>query len=217
MISDNMMSWDWLEEHSSVAFIVVGGLWFIDTVLLAFERFLGISILGTTGPVNGVLIAFAVLLSIIGLLGFYPRLAEQVPRLAFASVGVSVLTAAAFGVVLVWTVSASVVPGIPSLPDIVFMLFVVAVLLTFVLFDVAILWTAIPSRLVGSLLFVAVLTIVGDVVGFALYQGNAPEWEAPVAAAILTAVTLAIGYRLRTDSGRAATTRSSPDSTAVRD
>lgn len=217
MRSDNKVSWDWLEEHSSTAFIVVGGLWFIDTVLLAFERFLGISILGTTGPVNGVLIALAVLVSIIGLLGFYPRLAEQVPRLAFASVGVSALTAVGFGVVLVWTISASVVPGVPSLPDIVFMLFVVAVLLTFVLFDVAILWTAIPSRLVGSLLFVAVLTIVGDVVGFALYQGNAPEWEAPVAAAILTAVTLAIGYRLRTDSDRAVSTRSSTDSTAIRD
>lgn len=214
---NHMVTWNWLEEHTSTAFIVVAGLWFTDTVLLAFERFLGISILGTPGPVNGVLIAFAVLISIIGLLGFYPRLAEQVPRLAFAGVAVSALTAIGFSVILVWMISAAVVPTVPSLPDIVFMLFVVAVLLTFVLFDVAILWTAVPSRLVGSLLFVAVLTIVGDVVGFALYQGDAPEWKAPVAAAILTAVTLAIGYRLRTDSGRTDSTGTSTGSTVVRD
>lgn len=212
MRASNRIPWNRLEEHSSTAFIVVGGLWFIDTVLLAFERFLGISILGTTGPVNGVLIVFAVLVSIIGLLGFYPRLVDRVPRLAFASVAVSVLTAIGFGVILVWAVSASLVPAVPSLPDIIFMLFVVALLLTFLLFDVAILWAAIPSRLIGSLLFAAVLTLAGDIVGFAIYQGNAPEWEAPVVGAILTAVTLAIGYRLRIDSVSSDPAKSSVES-----
>lgn len=101
MRSDNKVSWDWLEEHSSTAFIVVAGQWFTDTVLLVFERFFGISIMGTPGPVNGVLTVFAVLVSIIGSLGLYLRLAEQIPRLAFASVAVSALTAIGFSLILV--------------------------------------------------------------------------------------------------------------------
>ena len=196
MVRYDVLPWERLETRSATAFLVVGGIWFVDTVLLVLERAGGMPI---PDPVFPVLILSALTVSVVGLFGFYPRLANRSRWLARLGIVVTALAGVGFAVLLAWWVVANAIRAVPIPPAPLLMVTVFAVLFGFAFFGVASVWTGVPSRSVGFLLLAVVATLVGYLVSQAVYGSDPPAWVAPTLTAVLTVITLAIGYRLRTE------------------
>ena len=189
----NKQQWTRLERWSANIFFISGGLWLLDTVSLVVNRFLG----GTevTILLEGVSFVIALVATAIGILGLYSRLSDQTPRLAVAGVGG--IAAAVGGLVL--TILLSVVMASDSgLLDGLFVVSIFALLFGFLLFGIASVQAAVPSRVVGLLLLgVAGISGTWVVVNVAL-GFEPPDWLISTLAAAITVDTLAIGYLLRT-------------------
>ena len=197
MEMNNVFPWEPLEKWSAMAFLIVGGLWSADSVLLGLERGMGIHIPDAVFPV---FILSAMLVSVIGLFGFYPRLVDKAPRLARSSVVVTVAAGVGFTVLLMWWVAANVLTTVPIPPPALLIVTIFTVFLGFLLFGVASARTATPSRTVGLLLLAVVVTLIVYLITQAVYGANAPSWVSPALTTILTVVTLAIGILLRTNT-----------------
>ena len=97
MVRYDVLPWERLETRSATAFLVVGGIWFVDTVLLVLERAGGMPI---PDPVFPVLILSALTVSVVGLFGFYPRLANRSRWLASLGIVVTALAGVGFAALL---------------------------------------------------------------------------------------------------------------------
>lgn len=195
----------------------------------------GIGLLGTT--VSGSLYVADVVLSppwlqmgpllfgmwfvFVGLLGFYPVVAKQAPRLSRGGV----LTSATGWLVWTGTLLAAIVVDLTTQrtivdpgswgPPLLAGAFVLA-LLSFLLFGIASTRSQSPSSIIGFLLLVPVAAFLGQA---ALLLSKIVSGDVSgalqLALAGITAVTLiAIGYLLRTDTEPAASTESRADPTA---
>lgn len=192
---------DRLEQWAPTVFLLAGGLWLLALALTALGMALGTSMQGPSsiaGFTGGVL-------SFIGLLGLYPRIADPAPRLARVGVVLLLFPIAFTAVLLVWHVPMLFTSEIPSLlvflpsPPLVYgaLFFLSAVGIT--IFGVAGMYTgALPGRVGGLVLVVAAgwFLLLG---AMAVYTGALPDWVANLQA-LLSGVALSmIGYVLRTE------------------
>ena len=206
--------WTSLETKSSTAFLVGGLLWVLDTMLLGIELFAGVSILGTPGPVNPILYVSGTIVACIGLLGFYPELADRAPWTARVSAGVVAIAGTALSLLLVWFITANILNQ-PDPPGALLVLSMLGVALSFVLFGVAGVWTGVPSRMIGFLLLGVVATIIGGIVlVYVIFGGNSPDWTSPAIGAGVSVILLMVSSLLRSDPLRTSHEDPASDSAA---
>lgn len=202
--------WDALERWSPAAFLAAGGLWAIDTSFNVLELVAGTSF---PGIVFLVFILSSLLVTIVGVLGFYPGLADRGSRLGLAGavlVGVAGITIV---VVLGWGVIASLLNQ-PLPPGGLAAVIVLLIVFGMLLLGVASVRSASPSRIAGLLVLVLVATWLVWLAGIAGVLGGNPEWSSAAFGAVLSIVTLAIGIHLRTGSTRTGRAESATDSPA---
>lgn len=205
--------WGSLEQLSSTAFLIAGLLWLLDTVLLGIELFTGISILGTPGTINGLLYISGTVIAIVGLLGLFPELTGRTPWLAHVSAGLLVLAGVAITIFLTWFAIVSSF-NLHSPPDVFFLASMVVATLGFLLFGIAIVRTAVPSRTIGLLVLGIPATIFGGILlVYVGYGGDSPNWTSPAIGILMATFLLAIGYTLRTQPGPTNRTQPATDTT----
>lgn len=194
MSTTDSSSWAWFERWSGALFLVAGGLWLIDTVSLVVNRFLGGT--GMTMALEGVTFVAALVATAIGVLGFYSRLSDATPRLALTGLGA---IAAAMGGLGVTIALSTVMPTDSAALIALFVLSVVALLTGFLVFGTASVRSATPSRAVGLLLLSVTVIFVVWVVANVGVGGEPPDWLIAGLAAVISLVTLALGFRLRAE------------------
>lgn len=143
-----------------------------------------------------------VVLSFVGLLGLYPRLADAELRLARAGVSLAVLPAAFFFTLLVVCTMLAPLLGFPSLKTLVpplrlitettLILYAVAT----TLFGVASLRSSGLPRIVGGSLLLVAVTWFGFFSALVIYQYEIPISVTFVQSITLTVSLIAIGYFL---------------------
>lgn len=178
------------ETWSAIAFLLAGVLWLLDAVSLIVNQFLAPT--PVTTALVGVAFVAGILLSVLGVVGLYPRLAPETPLLARAAVGAIALV----GVGLVALILLSLVlPSLPSFLQVgLFRLLIVALLLSFLLLGWGSVQTTTPSKLVGLLL-------LGIGMAYAVHFGwNAVQptstWRPIVSTGAQTILALGLGYAL---------------------
>lgn len=194
MSTTDASPWARFEAWSGPLFLVAGGLWLLDTVSLVVNRFLGGT--GVTMAMEGVAFVAALVATAIGVLGFYSRLSDATPRLALAGLGA---IGSAMGGLGVTIALSTVMPTDSAALIALFVLSVVALLTGFLVFGIASVLAATPSRAVGLLLLSVTVIFVVWVVANVGVGGEPPNWLIVGLAAVITLVTLALGFRLRTE------------------
>jgi len=183
-----------LEQQSSTLFLVSGGLMVVHTgvhVLIAFTN--------TNYPLHHEM-PFGVvghILAFVALLGLYPQLVTESPKLARASAGLAVLgTVGWFGVGTL-TLSESIGVALPAWLGILAPLTIVTFILGYLSFGVAGLRTDVVTRTTALVILTPVLVMVYNM-AVALTTGGTREGQIIVAGGF--ALThLAIGAALRSD------------------
>lgn len=185
--------WDWLESWSTWMFLAGGVLVLIQTIgdvltltmdmdleALAFVVFLGL------------------ILSYIGLLGLYPRVADQAPRLSRAGLMLVLVPVLLLIVLTVALLASSGPPFSESVGAALFMAIFVGFAVGVVLFGVAILQTGTPSRAVG-------ISLLGFAAGWFVLLGASiiygfpiSEWLTFLSDGIMAISLLATGFLLYT-------------------
>ena len=195
MASASKIPWRDLEQWSATAFLGAGVLWLGDASLLGLEHLQ----IYTHGILNGVLISGAMLVTVIGLLGFVPKFSDERPFLATVNAligGVAVIT---MGATVVWTSGAILLAGVSTPPGIT----AVPTLGAFTWFGVAGIWTDTPSRSVGILLSALAAPWIGIFVvtflGAPTWVASPPSWGIAVVVGMFAVLSIAIGYIVRTN------------------
>lgn len=196
MSTPSKFSWSSIEQWSTALFLVSGGLFLINAVHEVIARYTGYL---EVEFLNFLIYASALVITLLGLLGFYRQLADRSPRLAQVS-AVAVLVAGIGLVVLTVWAGITTILEQPMPPGALLLLTLAGVVLAFLLFTAGILRTQTPSRTVSLLLLGFVLAwAVGLVGGFVAFGiDGAPEWFAPSLNGVSAVFLLAIGYVLRT-------------------
>lgn len=200
MRTGNGLQWESLGRWSATAFIISGVFWLADTLLLGLE----LVDIYAHGLLNGVFILAALLTTMLGLLGFYPRLADRVPRLALASAMVGAVAAGGLVVGFVWVLGTIALAGVSSPPSV----FLLVALVALGLFGVVSLWSDRPSRTVGFLL----LAYLGFLVG-AFLASNGLQFGL---AGLVSVNAVAIAYVHHTGGAGLDQAESTADATARR-
>jgi uncharacterized membrane protein YidH (DUF202 family) len=178
MRTSDTISQESLDRWSTGAFVAAGLLWLGDAALLGSE----VMGLYAHGLLNGVFIISALLATMIGLLGFYPRLSDQMPRLALVNGAVAAIAAVGLVVTVVWQFAAMALSGVSTPPG----LTAIPPLVALVVFGVAILYSDVPSRAIGAFLLIYLAVLVAAI--------GTSEWLQFALAALLGGVGLVIGY-----------------------
>lgn len=205
---DSTVPWSSLERWRSTAFLVAGGLVFGFVVSNAVEAFTAAQ---PPTWVNTLFVSPALVAAAVGLLGFYPLLADRVPRLALASAVVVTVAGMAATVLFVVTAVNGLVAGLQLPFLLVYLLTLLTTILGFVLFGAASLWTSTPSRRIGLLVLGPPAVNVTMIVTAPM---NPPQWATFLISALWTGAILAIGFALRTEDGPSEHTTASADTTA---
>lgn len=179
------------------AFVAAGMLWLGDAALLGSE----VMGLYAHGLLNGVFIISALLATMVGLLGFYPRLSDRMSRLALVSGVVAAIAALGIVVTFVWYLAAMALSGVSMPPGVA----LVPGLVALVVFGVAILYSDTPSRAIGTLVLVYLAVLVAAI--------GATEWLQFALAALLGGVGLVIAYVHDAGAGPLDSPESTPEST----
>lgn len=190
-------SWELLEKWRAWVFLGAGVLMLVGSIDLVLELLVGIETADF-----GVFAFFSVMVSYVGLLGLYPRLAERAPWLARVGVLLPLVPIS----ILVVDVSALLVGANPPIGELiggeaVFLSLFVGLGTGITAFAVASILTTVPSRAVGGALlpyaatwfvFLGVVVVYGSISDPITLLGNLA----------MAAGLLAVGYLLW-DSARA--------------
>lgn len=206
MVGASTERWETLARWSAAAFVTAGLFRLVNMVL---------SNLGTVVDASSpewaldLTLHVAFLAALAGLLALSPRLADRAPRPTRAGVAV-VLLAAASQIV---TGVAEYVIGAEQPPDPFGILAVVALVLAplgFLLFGAVSLRTRVPSRAVGLLLLLVVVSYL------VLFGAVALQNEVlfRVTGVLFALATLGVGYCLRAETAPPDPAGAAPDSTA---
>lgn len=215
VVEARSVRWGPIARRSATAFLAAGVL------LLATAVLTGLAALTSASPprsVTGATGLVGVILSYVGLLGVYPRVVDGTPRLARTGAVLVALPVLALLVLLVWgalghgtsavPVPIVVIPAIGVVFVASFLLFALGT----TLFGVAGLRSGRLPRAVASLLFAYASTWFLHLGATTVYGSRFPVWFDSLTFGLLSVVTLAIGYHLRSESGRTDRTGPSPDS-----
>ena len=191
-----------LEQWSSTAFFLGGGLLLASPAHIVLELFMDI-------PLPSWLVALFILpglmATLVGLLGLYPLLVDRAPILALAGGVVAGITGTILAVIFGWIIGDAflsavfgVVVGTP--PAVLFMLLALTMTLGFVLFGVATLRSSSLTRSFGLLLlsfaapwFVVLATTL-------VYGSSFPDWLTLAIYGPIPFIMLATAYTLRMKS-----------------
>lgn len=205
-----------LERRSNTVFLIAGVLLLGYAVSKAIYTFTAVTPVGAFDVAFG---GIGLLVTVGALVGLYPRLSDDAPRVSLAGLVVSVIAVAGNVVLLGWlTIATLTSGGYPAIPEeapawtvLALIVVFVTMALTFLLFGAASLRTDVFSPTVGRLLLVPGLGWAGLIVGnIALPSG---QYLGLVYVPICLAL-LGIGYRLRAAGVPSDRARSTPDSTA---
>lgn len=182
-----------LEQWCPPALLVAGGLYGLDTMFMALDLFTDVAL---SGGVFVVIFVSALILTLIGVLSFYPGLSESRPRLARLSMapiaGAEVLLVITFG----WAITASLLdrslpPG--SLAALIISLLFVGLFLV----GVASARVQAPSRIAGVFVLGLVAVWGGWFTGIVIWgPHHLPSWWSPLFSAATSVTTLALGYTI---------------------
>ena len=191
-----------LEQWSSTAFFLGGGLLLASPAHIVLELFMDI-------PLPSWLVALFILpglmATLVGLLGLYPLLVDRAPILALAGGVVAGITGTILAVIFGWIIGGAflsavlgVVVGTP--PAVLFMLLALTMTLGFVLFGVATLRSSSLTRSFGLLLlsfaapwFVVLATTL-------VYGSSFPDWLTLAIYGPIPFIMMATAYTLRMKS-----------------
>lgn len=200
MPSDNTRLWGSLEQWRAIAFLIGGGIFVVDAALLVVHLTSG------TEPAafGQALVGASWTAAFIGLLGFYPSLADRNRRLARAGAVFAVVGGITMAVMAITMLAyaADVVSGDPAetsmylLPGVF-----LGIVLGFGLFGVASLRTTTYSRSIGLLFLLLPITFLFNLTSGVVGFGTLATVLGVVSVLALT--MLAIGYLLRTGSALA--------------
>lgn len=124
-----------LEQRSHMLYLAAGMILILFPTNTALKTFTG-----TSYPVVGEIIAPAgFLIGVLGLLGLYPSIAEQTPRLARAAAVLAALLAADWGLIILKNaaIMADLIPEIGALTAVTGLFAVSTMILSYALFGVA--------------------------------------------------------------------------------
>lgn len=218
MIGDNTPLAARLETWSATFFVAGGGLFLVATAINGLGLFTSVATQqGILQSIEGMSGFGGVVLTFLGLLGLYPRLARRTPRLARAGVSLAVLPATFFLVLLVVCSALAPFLGFPSLKTLVpsfhfifeTIVFLFAVSLT--LFGVASLAPGRASRIVGALFFVVAGGWFVFFGALEVYHYDIPIWVTFVQTTMMAVPLGTIGYFLQSGTELAGTTELSAD------
>ena len=184
--------WGVLERWSATAFAAAGVLSLATAALFGVETLMNSSY---PGWVTGIFGLSALIASFIGLGGLYPRLVEQVPRLARTGITTIVIAGIALIAFPLCLFAKTSGVDLHSLPIIVFIIAMVSIIGGFSLFGIATLRAQVPSRTVGLLILATVVTYMILFVGDMVFNGS-PGWLNFAMSGIQALFLLAIGYIL---------------------
>lgn len=201
--------WDWLETRSPTVFVLAGAGFLGYAGLKTASLAAGV---GVPDVISVILGHLSLLVPVVGLLGLYPRLTGDAPRLARAGVATTVLSGSCSVILLVAVTHLTLVTrGYPAIPEdtargilppfvgvALLLVSLLAILLGFLLFGIASLRSDAMSRTSAQLLLIpsgmwTLLFVMhaagvdGTLIGVVVYG--------PLGAAVL-----ATGYRLRTET-----------------
>lgn len=209
----NRIPWNRLESLGEVAFLAAGLLWLGFVGISAYER----HVLMNRHQyiwLTEVLLPVGWLCAYIGLLGFYPRVADVAPRLSRASgslviVGIVSLLIERGGAVVLGFISDrpfwEVITGLEPLYAIV----MATTFLGFLLYGVASVLTQIPSRTVGGLFLAPIALLSTHLVSIAVDGlGNSVLFQFGMIALVM----IALAYVLRFTPTKSVPTGAMPDS-----
>jgi len=200
MLSTSAFTWRWIERWRAPAFVVAGLLLLASPATKALALFVDASL--PTWLVV-ILVFPSLLASMVGLLGLYPTLTRQVPRLSLAGGVVAAMAASATAVAFGWMLAASV-PALEVIatppPGPVFLSFMVSIALGFALFGVASLRTTAISRSIGLLLLGFAVPWMVILAVTPVYGSDLPSWLALALYGVMPPVLLATGHALRDGS-----------------
>lgn len=199
--------WTVSKEWSATVFLIAGGLLFVATAINGIDLFTPVATQeGTLLFIEGFTGFGGVVLSFVGLLGLYPRLADTEPRLARAGIALAVLPAAFFFTLLVVCSLLATLLGFPSLKTLVppLRLITETTLLLYAVattsFGVASIRSPGLSPIVGWSLLLVAATWFGFFSALAVYQYEVPIWVTFVQSITLAVSLLVIGYWLPSGS-----------------
>jgi len=195
-------TWESLNQRSPAAFLISGGL------LLASPVTKGFTLVADVSPPGWLVALFvfpALVTALAGVLGLYPKLVKQTPRLALAGSVIAVVAASGLSLLFGWILASHLVPSLAELtgtapPGWVFLSMMVLIPTGFALFGVASLRATIHSRSIGLLLLGFAVPWVVILAVTPVYGSALPGWLAFAVYSPMPITLLAMGYSLRDES-----------------
>lgn len=206
MVGLNSAKWARLQEWAPSTFIV-GGLGIVGLGVAGALDVAGI--VPSPGWLHMILMLGGIWFVFIGLIGFYPTVAQTAPRLSFAAVltsslGWIALTVALLGAIVIdlTTHRPFAEPG-PWAPPFLVGAFIL-VLLSSLLYGIICTRSRTPSRTIGLMLFVPFAAILGQALLLVskIMTGDVLPVVQLLLAGIAGIAIIAVGYLLRIESTR---------------
>lgn len=205
---DNTDWWEVLGRWCAVAFVVAGTARFSNMALTILYLNTNIP---SPGWARSLTLAIAFGAALVGLFGFYPRLADSALRLSRAGVVAITLAAGSLLVAIIGDLfGPTSPPGVLKLLPVSILVFST---LGFLLFGLASLQTDVPSRTVGVLLLVAAISLIVFAVGITFTFVHSRTLALANSGAFAVAL-VATGYRIQTHPSPTSHAESAPDSVA---
>lgn len=191
--------WSLLARWRARGFLVAGGL------LLASPVTKGLALLADVSPpvwLLALLVFPGLLAALAGLLGMYPRLADDSSRLALAGGIATVVAGCGVTLVFGWALASSISLSLGALtitaPSGSIYLSLMALIATgFILFGLASLRASVDPRLTGFLLLAFAVPWVVILAVTPVYGSDLPEWFALAVYGVMPIVLLTTGYSVR--------------------
>jgi hypothetical protein len=210
-----------LRRWTADVYLLAGGLLLIATAINGLDLFTPVATQeGALLLVEGLTGFGGVVLSFVGLVGLYPRIADSEPRVARAGISLAILPGAFFFTLVVVCSMLAPLLGVPSLKALVpaFRFITETVLILYavatILFAVASLRSSELSGAVGGGLLLVAVSWVGFLGALVLFQYDIPIWLTFVQSITLAVPLLLIGFQLPAEAESDASVELATDASA---
>lgn len=199
------LNWGLLEEWSPMAFGIGGGLFLVSPVTKGLTLFTDLS------PPMWLVTLFVfpgLLVSLVGLLGMYPQLSNETPRLALAGGAVAVVAGGGVTLLFGWVLASIASPIVRGLtitpaPGVLFLVVMALISTGYVLFGAGSLRSDVFSGFTGFLLLMFAIPWMVILAVTPVYGADLPRWLALAVYSMMPIVLLSAGYSVRGETIRA--------------